>query len=108
MAKQIHKKPAVWHDLLEHVDFLSQRNPNAAERFLDAVEASFNFLAENPLLGGVCAFEHPAAQDLRHWSIRGFKNYVAFYRPLPNGVEIVRLLHAARNTETEFAKPHAD
>ena len=59
MAKQILKKPVVWRDLLEHVDFISDRNPEAAERFIDAVEETFSFLADNPLLGGRCLYRTP-------------------------------------------------
>ena len=99
---QIVKKPAAWQNLVEHVDFLSQRNQDAAHRFIDAVEATFSFLADHPLLGGVCAFEHPDAHDLRRWSIRGFAHYVVFYRALADGIEVVRVLHAARDAPSQF------
>ncbi|HEV7224531.1 MAG TPA: type II toxin-antitoxin system RelE/ParE family toxin [Pirellulales bacterium] len=105
MAKQILKKPAVWQDLLEQVDFISQRSPDAAERFVDAVEATFGFLADHPLLGGLCSFNHPEADGLRRWPIRGFKHHVAFYRPLSNGIEVVRLLHSARDAAAEIGDP---
>jgi toxin ParE1/3/4 len=104
MAKQVLKKPAVWQDLLGQVDFISRDNPEAAERFIDAVEAAFELLADNPLLGTMCAFEHPSAQGLRHWSVTGFKQYVVFYRPLPNGIEVVRLLHASRDAEAALGE----
>lgn len=105
MAKQILKRPAVWQDLLEHVDFISQHSPDAAERFLDAVEATFSFLADHPLLGGLCSFNHPEAHGLRRWQIHRFKHYAAYYRPLPNGIEVVRLLHSARDAATEIGDP---
>lgn len=34
---------------------------------------------------------------LRRWPIPGFRNYLIFYRPMENGVEIVRVLHGARD-----------
>lgn len=104
MAKQILKKPAVWQDLLGHVDFISRDNPDAAERFIDSVEQTFNFLAANPLLGAVCAFDHPTAHGLRRWLVRGFKRYVVYYRPLSNGIEVIRLLHAARDAESALGQ----
>jgi plasmid stabilization system protein ParE len=29
--------------------------------------------------------------------VAGFSNHLIFYRPVPNGVEVVRILHAARD-----------
>jgi toxin ParE1/3/4 len=37
------------------------------------------------------------AIDLRSFAVR---NHVIFYTPLPKGVEIVRVLHGARDLET--------
>lgn len=99
---QILKKPAAWQDLVDHVDFLSGHSPDAANRFIDAAEATLSFLAENPLLGGLCAFDHPEARGLRRWSIHGFRHHVVFYRALSDGIEVVRVLHAARDAESQF------
>jgi toxin ParE1/3/4 len=34
---------------------------------------------------------------MRFWPVTGFRNYLVFYFPLSDGVEIVRVLHAARD-----------
>jgi toxin ParE1/3/4 len=34
--------------------------------------------------------------------VRGFENYVIFYRTVEQGVEIVRVLHAARDIAAIF------
>jgi len=36
------------------------------------------------------------------WPIKGFKNYLIFYRPIEQGVEIVRVLHGARDMPSVF------
>lgn len=36
------------------------------------------------------------------WQVRGFENYVIFYRPIEHGIEIVRVLHAARDIAAVF------
>jgi toxin ParE1/3/4 len=36
-------------------------------------------------------------KNLRQWRIKGFTDFLIFYCPLPDGVEIVRVLHAKRN-----------
>jgi toxin ParE1/3/4 len=30
------------------------------------------------------------------WRIPGFERYLIFYRPIPEGIEVIRVLHAAR------------
>jgi plasmid stabilization system protein ParE len=37
---------------------------------------------------------------LRYWLIHGFKHHCIFYRPLPDGIEVVRILHAAQDLES--------
>ncbi len=31
------------------------------------------------------------------WPIRGFENYLVFYRPIEEGIEVTRVLHGARD-----------
>jgi len=35
--------------------------------------------------------------DVRLWRVRGFENYLIFYRPLADGVQIERVIHAAQD-----------
>lgn len=35
---------------------------------------------------------------MRSWVVSGFENYLIFYRPLPEGIEVVRFVHGARDT----------
>lgn len=68
----------------------------AALRFLDAAEKSFDLLAEFPGLGP--KWDPPIRKfpELRFWPIKGFRNYLVIYRPVSNTVEILRVLHGAR------------
>jgi toxin ParE1/3/4 len=68
-----------------------------AERFLVNAEASFNDLAQQPEMGAPLMLKHPALANLRKWRVKGFDNHLVFYEPRPNGVSIVRVLHAARD-----------
>ena len=38
-------------------------------------------------------------EELRMWLSPAFRNYLIFYRELPEGVEIVRVLHSARDIQ---------
>ena len=47
--------------------------------------------------GGVCALL--GLRGVRVWQVRGFENYLVFYQPTQRGIEVIRLLHAARDIE---------
>ena len=55
-----------------------------------------------PELGTLCRFKSPEAAGVRVWSIKGFENYVIFYRPTGAGIDVVRVIHAARDIEALF------
>lgn len=96
MAATVFKTPAAYRDLESIADYIQQRNRAAAHRFLIAAEKAFNLLASQPLLGEV--FPHPMYPELRFWTLgRRFRNYVVFYRPVAEGIEIFRVLHGARD-----------
>jgi toxin ParE1/3/4 len=41
---------------------------------------------------------------IRLWRIRGFERYLIFYRPIPDGIEVIRVLHGARDIDTIFER----
>jgi toxin ParE1/3/4 len=87
-------------DLMDVADFLLQtKRPQSALRFSDAAQESFEPLAQTPTLGSPRPGYAPEIPELRQWRIKGFEDYLIFYRPLPqaDGVEIVRVLHGKRN-----------
>lgn len=90
------KRPAVYDDLDGIAGHIQQDSPDAAHRFLIAAEQVFDLLASQPLAGQT--FSHPKHPDLRVCSLGGrFSNYAVFYQPISNGVEVVRVLHGARD-----------
>jgi hypothetical protein len=40
---------------------------------------------------------------LRRAPVKGFMNYLLFYIPRSGGIDVVRVLHAARDIESIFA-----
>ena len=83
---------------------ISVENPKGANQVLEAAYQSFQELAQTPGLGRPRIFHHHELSGLHSWHVGRFKNYLIFYRPLPNngGVEIVRVLHGARDFEAIF------
>jgi toxin ParE1/3/4 len=71
-------------------------------RFLRAAEETFLDLAGMPGMGVATSFGDLGDRNLRRWRIRGFENFLIFYRPLEDGVEVLRVLHGAREIERLF------
>ncbi len=70
-----------------------------ADKFFDATEAAFRRLARVPGLGTRYDHDHPALAELRISALSTpFNAYLIFYKPVAGGVEIVRVLHGARDT----------
>lgn len=89
-------------DLRDISDHIGASNPAAAVRVLDTLLASFELLAENPEAG-------TPRNDLRN-KLRMFvpgppaANYVVFYYPLPNGIEVSDVIHAKRDWHALFLR----
>lgn len=65
----------------------------------DAVEAAFDELEEMPCLGRPHSSKDPRSAKSRVWRIRGFASHLVFNQPIENGIEVVHLLHAARDID---------
>lgn len=90
------KREAVKRDLVEHFVYLAENaGIETAERFLSQAEASFMDLARRPMIGAPLHLKHPELASVRKWPIEGFGNHLVFYEPRPDGVSILRVLHAA-------------
>ena len=100
MPPRVTKSAKARRDLLEHFVYLGRDSVAAARRFLKAADKAMESLARMPEMGGLWDSRNPALAGLRIWSIRKFKNYLIFYRPVPEGIEVLRVLHGARDIDT--------
>lgn len=96
---EIRKRPIVIQDLIECADYIAQGNLEIAEQFLVAAEATFQQLGEMPGLGKFSKFSNPKLERIRQYSIKGFRRYLIFYLVIDSGIEILRVLHGARDLE---------
>ncbi|WP_213460381.1 type II toxin-antitoxin system RelE/ParE family toxin [Thiocapsa sp.] len=83
-------------DLIAIWEYVADNNPSAADRLLDMLDARIDRLADHPFLG-------PARPDIaRDFRYLVCDNYLILYRALADAVEIVRVLHGARNLTAIF------
>lgn len=83
-------------DVLAIAAFIAADKPSAAIRWLDDLDETIARLACQPYLGE--AVEHLAPGMRRHC----FGNYLLFYLPIDDGIELRRVLHGARQIEDLF------
>jgi len=107
MSRGITSKPQARIDLLEYFIYIGERNLDAAERFLVAAEEACRKLSEMPGMGRLREFAQPELAGIRSWPIGGFENYLIFYRETSEGVDVLRVIHGARDIDRLFEKPKA-
>jgi toxin ParE1/3/4 len=85
-------------DLTEAADSIAQAASLAtSDRFLAAVNRTFEQLTAMPDMGTRYEPDDPAYAELRYLPVSKFRKYLVFYRPMSDGIEVVRVLHGARD-----------
>jgi toxin ParE1/3/4 len=92
----VHKLPKANDDLFAIWGFIAADNIAAADAWIDKLDAQFLLLASHPFMGRE---RRELAKDLRSFP---FGRYVIFYLPATNGINVVRVLHSARDIETSI------
>lgn len=95
MANRLRKAPQADLDLDSIWDFIASDSIRAAEKQIGRIGEIFEMLVENPLAGR-------ERRELRV-GLRSFPigNYVIFYIPLPDGVEIIRVMHGRQDIDAD-------
>ena len=98
MVARVYKRSSAKRDLVEHFVYLVENaGIETAERFLSNTSESFHSLARYPRMGSALALRDPRLAGMRKWRVDGFERFLIFYLPRPDGVSIVRVLHAAQD-----------
>ena len=100
MALPLRLFPLARQDIVETADYIAHDSLDAALRFLDAAENTFDQLTMMPELGACCGFKRADALETRVWPISGFRNYLVFYRVHHARLEIIRVLHGAQDYQS--------
>lgn len=99
MSRRLAIRPQAHADLVDIARQIARDNVPAALAFWDAVESTYRVLLEYPESG--TRLDLPELPDLqvRRTVVSGFRTYVAYYRVTGDGVEVIRLLHGARERD---------
>ncbi len=94
-------RPLAWREINAQLDYLEEQSGvEVAERFLNQLLSTFTTLANMPRIGVLSGFRKPATRLLRRWPVTGFENWLVFYRAKRYGIEIVHVIHGARDIES--------
>ncbi len=96
------KRTQAERDIEESFVFIGEQDLDAGIRFLVSCEETFEFLAKMPMVGSPREFRSSRLRNVRVWTVKGFEDHLIFYRPTDDGIEIVRVLHGARDLESIF------
>lgn len=96
MKPVIHSKKAR-EDLLSIWAYIAEDNSKSADKLLDDINEKCLLLGKNPKLGQA---RPDIARTMRYFPV---KNYLILYQEQTGAVEIIRVLHGARDlNEIEF------
>jgi toxin ParE1/3/4 len=84
-------------DLHEHFSYLAQNNRDRAFNFFDATRQTFAASARMPGMGQRYESEEEDVVNIHKWTVKGFKNYLIFYRYDDETLEILRIIFATRD-----------
>jgi antitoxin ParD1/3/4 len=90
--------PQAVADLFDIWSFIAEDNPAAADRVEEAVFRACDFLADSPLAGRTR--KDLTALPLRFWVVQPYSSYLVVYRPELKPLQIIRILHSARDLPT--------
>lgn len=90
-------RPRAETDVLDIAERIGEDRPRTAAEFADHVLGTFELLERLPLLGSIPPVPELAAAGLRLFTVSRFRKYVILYRPLPDGVEVLRVIDGRRD-----------
>ena len=102
MIPRILRSPDAGRDIVEIGSFIAEDSIEFADLFLEAVETTLLALAKMPRAGATRTFRNPQFVDVRIWRVKDFEKYLIFYRALDEGIQVLRVVHGARDLEDLF------
>jgi toxin ParE1/3/4 len=90
------RTPAAVSDLVAITDYIAAENLNAALGFYDEIDRLLTMIARYPEMGEAVDYLSPG---LRRFTLG---NYLLFYRHVGDEIELIRVLHGARDIDRLF------
>lgn len=88
--------PTARRDLHQILDYIARDNPRSAVAIVEKIEEKCWLLADSPDMG---VLREDLASALRVWPVG---RYLIVYRQVSHGIDVIRVVHGARDLERLF------
>jgi toxin ParE1/3/4 len=94
--------PHALYDIDNAAEYLEADKPGGGGRFRDDLDRTFERLERFPEAAELFDPPIPRHPGLRRTPLKKYRRYVIYYRPVSDGILVVRVLHAARDAGLIF------
>lgn len=95
---RVTRRPLAEADVFEIWDYIADGSFEAADRWVDRLDERLRLLATQPLMGRGRDEIEPGMRSFP------FGRYVILYVPIGDGIDVVRVLHGARDIDAVFGE----
>jgi len=100
VSQKIIIRPQAALDLYDQAIYLARHaSPETADRYLKCANDTFKAIARRPSMGRTSKYLNPSLSHTRLFRVQKFHKHVIFYCALKKAVEIIRVVHGARDLE---------
>lgn len=93
---RVTRRPLAAVDILDVWDHIAEDSLEQADRWIDNLDEKLKLIATQPLIGRA---RGELAAGMRSFP---FGRYIIFYAPVDGGIDVVRVLHSARDVDAAF------
>jgi toxin ParE1/3/4 len=104
MSSRILRRLKAVRDAESIANQIAKDSLEAAVKLLENTETTLADLARSPGIGSPFKSDHPELCNLRFRRVKGFPNHLIFYIEHTNAIEVVRILHGARDIDSELGR----
>ena len=107
MSLRVVQTPESLADIALQADYYAHReNIALAQRFTDAVKTTVRLLATHPRIGKQTDYDHSKLSGIRFFLVqKPFDKHLIFYRVCGDTLDIVRIVHGARDLPRRLLDP---
>ena len=91
-----------------YFEWINERTPEAAVRFLAAIDKTVQGLAQQPLKGRLRNFRGRDLKNVRSWRVDDFQNFLVFYQFESNRLEILRIRRGSMKFPRALRRPFSE
>ncbi len=93
---RVSRRPQAEDDVLDIWSYIAEDSVVDADRWVDRLDERLMLWATQPTMGRVRDELSPGLRSLP------FGRYVVFFLPLPDGIDVIRVLHSSRDLDEHF------